>query len=83
MSKNSLTLTVVANMTSNYSENLGNIASVQKVFKKGKIYSMRSRESLKNAIMVQSGMYDDLQHRLMVLLRNLLTMKLQQQQQEL
>ena len=61
MSKNSLTLTVVANMTSNYSENLGNIASVQKVFKKGKIYSMRSRESLKNAIMVQAGMYDDLQ----------------------
>ena len=56
MSKNSLTLTVVANMTSNYSENLGNIASVQKVFKKGKIYSMRSRESLKNAIMVQAGM---------------------------
>ena len=31
------------------------------MFKKGKIYSMRSRESLKNAIMVQSGMYDDLQ----------------------
>ena len=61
MNKNSLTLTVVANMTSNYSESLGNIASVQKVFKKGKVYSMRSRESLKNAIMVQSGMYDDLQ----------------------
>jgi CRISPR-associated protein Cst2 len=48
-------------MTSNYSEGLGNIASVQKVFKNRKIYSMRSRESLKNAIMVQSGMYDDLQ----------------------
>lgn len=61
MNKNSLTLTVVANMTSNYSESLGNIASVQKVYKKGKVYSMRSRESLKNAIMVQSGMYDDLQ----------------------
>jgi CRISPR-associated regulatory protein, DevR family len=61
MKKNSLTLTVVANMTSNYSESLGNIASVQKVFKKGKVYSMRSRESLKNAIMVQAGMYDDLQ----------------------
>lgn len=61
MNKNSLTLTVVANMTSNYSETLGNIASVQKVYKKGKVYSMRSRESLKNAIMVQSGMYDDLQ----------------------
>lgn len=61
MKKNALTLTVVANMTSNYSEGLGNIASVQKVFKNRKIYSMRSRESLKNAIMVQSGMYDDLQ----------------------
>ncbi len=61
MNKNSLTLTVVANMTSNYSESLGNIASIQKVFRKGKVYSMRSRESLKNAIMVQSGMYDDLQ----------------------
>ena len=61
MNKNSLTLTVVANMTSNYSESLGNIASIQKVFRKGKVYYMRSRESLKNAIMVQSGMYDDLQ----------------------
>lgn len=56
-----LTITVVANMTSNYSEGLGNIASVQKVFKNGKVYTIRSRESLKNAIMVQSGMYDDLQ----------------------
>ena len=61
MNKKALTLTVVANMTSNYSESLGNIASVQKVFKNRKIYSMRSRESLKNAIMVQSGMYDDLE----------------------
>lgn len=61
MKKNALTLTVVANMTSNYSEGLGNIASVQKVFKNRKVYTIRSRESLKNAIMVQSGMYDDLQ----------------------
>ena len=30
MKKNALTLTVVANMTSNYSEGLGNISSVQK-----------------------------------------------------
>ena len=59
--KKALTLTVVANMTSNYSEGLGNIASVQKVFKNRKVYTVRSRESLKNAIMVQSGMYDDLQ----------------------
>ena len=58
--KKALTLTIVANMTSNYSEGIGNIASVQKVFKNRKVYSMRSRESLKNAIMVQSGMYDDL-----------------------
>lgn len=60
MSK-SLTLTVIANMTSNYGEGLGNISSVQKVFKNGKAYATRSRESLKNAIMIQSGMYDDLQ----------------------
>lgn len=59
--KKALTLTVVANMTSNYGEGLGNISSVQKVFKNGKSYATRSRESLKNAIMVQSGMYDDLQ----------------------
>ena len=54
MNKKALTLTVVANMTSNYSEGLGNVASVQKVFKNRRIYSMRSRESLKNAIMIQS-----------------------------
>ena len=57
----SITLTVVANMTSNYGEGLGNISSVQKVYKNRKVYSIRSRESMKNAIMVQSGMYDDLQ----------------------
>lgn len=61
MNKKALTITVVANMTANYSEGLGNISSVQKVFKNKKIYSMRSRESLKNALMVQSGWYDDLQ----------------------
>jgi len=59
--KKALTLTVVANITANYSEGLGNISSVQKVFKNKKVYSIRSRESLKNAIMVQSGLYDDLQ----------------------
>lgn len=60
MDKRSITLTVVANMTSNYSETLGNVASIQKVYRKGHVYAIRSRESLKNAIMVQSGMYDDL-----------------------
>lgn len=60
MEKKAITLTVVANMTSNYSENLSNIGSVQKIYRKGHVYTIRSRESLKNAIMVQSGMYDDL-----------------------
>lgn len=55
-----LTLTILANMTSNYGEGLGNVSSIQKVFKNGDIYAIRTRESLKNAIMVQSGMYDDL-----------------------
>lgn len=61
MKNNALTLTVVANITSNYGEGLGNISTVQKVFRNGKTYATRSRESLKNALMVQSGFYDDLQ----------------------
>lgn len=56
-----VSLTVVSKMTSNYGEGLGNISAVQKVFRAGKTYAIRSRESLKNAIMVNSGMYDDLQ----------------------
>lgn len=61
MKGKSVTLTVISNMTSNYGEGLGNISSVQKVFKNGKTYAARSKESLKNAIMVQSGLYDDLE----------------------
>ena len=61
MKKNALTLTVVANITSNYSEGLGNISSVQKIYRDRNVYAIRSRESLKNAIMVQSGMYEDLE----------------------
>ena len=61
MKKNALTLTVVANMTSNYSEGLGNISSIQKIYRDRNVYAIRSRESLKNAIMVQSGMYEDLE----------------------
>ena len=61
MNTKALTLTIIANMTSNYGEGLGNIASVQKIFRNGKEYATRSRESLKNAICVQSGLYDDLQ----------------------
>lgn len=60
MKNKALTLTVVANMTSNYGEGLGNVGTVQKVYKNGKSYAIRSRESMKNAIMVQSGLYDDL-----------------------
>lgn len=61
MKNAALTLTILANMTSNYGEGLGNVSSVQKVFRNGKTYAVRSRESMKNAIMVQSGMYEDLQ----------------------
>ena len=61
MEKNALTLTLVANMTANYSEGLGNISSVQKIYKDRNVYAIRSRESLKNAIMIQSGMYKDLE----------------------
>ncbi|WP_372713935.1 type I-B CRISPR-associated protein Cas7/Cst2/DevR [Ilyobacter sp.] len=60
MSKRALTLTVVAHMTSNYGESLGNIGSVQKLHRDGKTYSMRTRESIKQAVMEQSGMYKDL-----------------------
>ncbi len=56
-----ISMTILANMTSNYSEGLGNVSSVQKVFRNGKTYAIRSRESLKNAIMVTSNMYDDLE----------------------
>ena len=60
MKNKSLTLTIIAAMTANYGEGLGNISTVQKVFREGKTYAARSRESLKNAIMVQGGFYDDL-----------------------
>lgn len=56
-----VTLTIIANMTSNYGENLGNISNVQKVYRNGQQFATRSRESLKNAICVQAGLYDDLQ----------------------
>lgn len=61
MKNKAVTLTVVANMTSNYGEGLGNASSVQKVYKNQKEYATRSRESLKNAICVQAGLYDDLE----------------------
>lgn len=59
--KKAVTLTIVANMTSNYGEALGNASSVQKVYKNSRQYATRSRESLKNAICVQAGLYDDLE----------------------
>lgn len=61
MTTKALTLTIIANMTSNYGETLGNAASVHKAYRNQKEYAIRSRESLKNAICVQSGLYDDLQ----------------------
>lgn len=61
MKNKALTLTIVANMTSNYGESLGNATGVQKVYKNQKEYATRSRESLKNAICIQAGLYDDLE----------------------
>ena len=53
--KRAVTLTVVANMTSNYSEGLGNISSVQKIFKEQHVYAVRSRESLKMPSVFRQG----------------------------
>ena len=62
MNKNkALTLTVFVKITANYGESLGNVASVQKVFRNGKVYAVRTKESLKYAIGAQSGLSDDLQ----------------------
>lgn len=55
-----LTLTIISKMTANYGETLGNIGSVQKFYSDGKTYAMRSKESMKYAIMNSSGLYDDL-----------------------
>lgn len=61
MENQALTLTVIADITANYGEGLGNIASVQKVFRNGRVFAARSKESMRNAVMQQSGMYDDLE----------------------
>lgn len=60
MNKKSLTLTVVSNMHSNYGESLGNVSSIQKIKMNNKQYAIRTKESMKNAIMTQAGFYDDL-----------------------
>lgn len=60
MGKN-ISLTVFSKMTANYGEGLGNIATVQKVYREGKVYPIRSRESVKNSLMIQSGFYNDLE----------------------
>lgn len=56
---NTLTITVLANITSNYSESIGNISAVQKTYKNGKVYAMRSKESVKHEVLEQSRFYDD------------------------
>ncbi len=61
MKNKGLTLTIICKATANYGENLGNIGSVQKSYNKGKVYAMRSKESIKYAIMKQSGLYSDLE----------------------
>jgi len=61
MKNNSITLTIIMNGTANYGEGLGNISSVQKIYRDKKTYTIRTKESLKNHIMNQSGFYDDLE----------------------
>ena len=58
--KNTLTFTIVANITSNYGESLGNVSTIQKIQKNGRKYACRSMESMKNAIMNEAHFYDDL-----------------------
>lgn len=61
MKNSGLTVTIVMNGTANYGEGLGNISSVQKIYKNKKSYTIRTKESLKNNIMNQSGFNDDLE----------------------
>lgn len=58
MNKNNLTLTIIANMSANYGEGIGNISQIQKFYRNGRAYAKRSKESLKHAIMEQSSLYD-------------------------
>lgn len=55
-----LTLTILAEITANYTDSLGNISCVQKINKNGKTYAIRSKESLKSAIINQAGFDKDL-----------------------
>ena len=50
MKKNALTLTVVANMTSNYSEGLGNISSVQKIYRDRNDDGIYARQGFGNVL---------------------------------
>lgn len=61
MEKKALTLTILTNMTCNYGDSIGNVSALQKVFIHGVPHSIRTRESLKHAILSQSGFYDQLQ----------------------
>lgn len=47
MNKKALTITIVANMTSNYSESLGNIASVQRYLEIEKCIQFEAERVLK------------------------------------
>ena len=56
----SITLTIIADMTANYGEGLGNISQIQKVYRGNKVYAIRSKESLKYAIKEKAGFNEDL-----------------------
>lgn len=58
--KNNLTLTIIANVTANYGEGLGNLASVQKTRRNGRVYAIRTKESIAWSIKEQSGLNNTL-----------------------
>lgn len=59
--KKSLTITIIANMTSNYGETLGNISTVHKYYSNGRAFGMVSRERLKSEVCEQCGLTADMQ----------------------
>lgn len=61
MNKKNLTLTIISKVTSNYGEGLGNLSTVQKIRKNGKVYAIRTKESLVYAIKELTKFNDELE----------------------
>lgn len=59
MENKALTLTIVANMTANYGVSMNTIIPIQKIYKEGRAFAVRTKESLKSTILNISGLNDD------------------------